>query len=85
MRIYNRYILYLVATMGLVNVALAFLGQDDISVYFVLNLIVHLVITLLFVHFNPRARRALSSVSVVLFAGFMAIVTLKVVEILSDQ
>ena len=84
MRIYNRYILYLISAMGLVNLVLAFLGQDDISIYFVLNLIVHLAITLLFVHFNPRARRTLSSVSVVLFAGFMPIVTLKVVEILSD-
>ena len=69
--------------MGLVNIVAAFLGQDDIAVYFVLNLIVHFVITLLFVRFNPRARRAIGSVSIVFFAGFVVIVTLKVVGVLS--
>jgi TRAP-type C4-dicarboxylate transport system permease small subunit len=61
---------------------LAFFGQDDLEIYFTINIIVYLVITLLYVYFNPRARRALSTITTVLFAGFMVIVVFKVMEIL---
>ncbi len=85
MRIYNKYIVSLALAGGSINTLLAFLGQKDLGVYFVLNVLAYLVITLLYVYFNPRARRALSSVSAVLFAGFMVVVVLKVVEILSGR
>ena len=71
-------------TLGLIAIVLAFLGQDDIAVYLTVMIIAHLVITLLYVHFNPRARRALSAISVVFFAGFLGVVAMKVVEILAD-
>ena len=83
MRIYNKYIVSLALATGLVNTLLAFLGQDDLGVYFTINTIVYLVITLLYVYFNPRARRALNTISVVLFAGFMVVVVLNVMEIIS--
>ncbi len=83
MRIYNKYIVSLALAAGLVNTLLAFLGQDDLGVYFTINTIVYLVITLLYVYFNPRARRALNTISVVLFAGFMVVVVLNVMEIIS--
>lgn len=82
MRIFNRLIISLVIAFGLLNAFLAFLGQDDISIYFVVNAIAYLIITLLFVYLNPRAKGALNGVSAVIFAGFMVIVTLKVIEIL---
>jgi TRAP-type C4-dicarboxylate transport system permease small subunit len=44
-----------------------------------------LLITLLYVYLNPRARRALNTVGAVLFAGFMVIVVLEVMEILSGK
>ena len=83
MRIYNKYIISLALAAGLVNTLLAALGQNDLSIYFTINTIVYLVITLLYVYLNPRARKALNTISVVLFAGFMVIVALNVMEILS--
>ena len=85
MRIYNKYIVSLALASGLINTSLACLGQNDLEIYFVINIIAYLVITLLYVYLNPRARRALSSVSVVLFTGFMVIVALKTMEILSGR
>jgi hypothetical protein len=67
----------------LVNSLLAFWGQNDLSIYFTINIIAYLAITVLYVHLNPRARRALNGIGVVLFGGFMVIVALKVMEILS--
>lgn len=85
MRIYNKYIVSLVLVSGLINTLLALFGQKDLEIYFTINIIVYLVITLLYVYFNPRARRALSTISTVLFAGFMVIVAIKVIEILSGR
>ncbi len=83
MRIYNKYIVSLALAAGLVNTLLAALGQNDLSVYFTINAVVYLIITLLYVYFNPRARRALNTISIVLFAGFMVIVALNAMEIIS--
>jgi len=82
LRIYNKYIISLALAFSLINILLAFFGQNDLEVYFVINLIAYLIITLLYTYLNPRARMALSCVGAVLFAGFMVIVALKVVEIL---
>jgi hypothetical protein len=85
LRIYNRYIFLLVVAFSSINILLAFLGQNDLVNYFVINIIAYLVITLLFVYLNPKARMALNTISVVLFAGFIVIVALKVTEILSGR
>jgi len=85
LRIYNRYILYLAIATGVVNVALGFAGQKDLSVYFAINVIAYLVITLLYVYLNPRARRALDTIGYMLFSGFLVIVAIKVVGILSGR
>ena len=83
MRIYNRYIISLVLAFGAINSILAAAGQEKLDVYFTVNLIAYLVISLLYVYLNPRARRLLSTIGVVLFGGFLVIVTLKVMEVLS--
>ena len=70
---------------GLINTLLAFAGQSDLNIYFIINIIAYLVITLLYVYFNPRARKALNSISAILFAGFMVIVVIKAMEILSGR
>ncbi len=85
MRIYNKYVVSLVLASGLINTLLAFFGQNDLGIYFTVNIIAYLVITLLYVYLNPRARRALNTVGVVLFGGFMVIVVTKVIEILSGR
>jgi predicted membrane channel-forming protein YqfA (hemolysin III family) len=85
LRTYNWYIIYLALASCLINTLLAVWGQKDLSVYFVVNVIAYLVITLLYVYLNPRARRALDTIGYMLFGGFMVIVVLKVVEILSGK
>ena len=82
MRIYNTFIIALALASCLITTLLAFLGQNDIQVYFIINTIAFMIITLLYVYFNPRARKALNTVGVVFFAGFLVIVTLKVIEII---
>ena len=82
MRIFNRFIISLVIAFGVLNSFLAFLGQKDISIYFVVDALAYLMITLLFVYLNPRAKGALNAVTTVIFSGFMVIVALKVIEIL---
>jgi hypothetical protein len=81
-RIYNRYLLFLILTTCLINVSLAFAKQTDIAVYFTVSVIAYLIITILFVYFSPGTRRTLSIVSIVFFAGFLVVVVLKVLEVL---
>ena len=85
MRIYNKYILSLVLASSLINALLAFLGQNDLGVYFIINIIAYLAITLLYAYLNPRARRTLNTIGIVLFAGFMLIIIFKVMEILPGR
>ena len=85
MRIYNKYVVSLALASGLINTILAILGQNDLGIYFTVNALAYLVITLLYAYLNPRARKALNTVGIVLFAGFVVIVSLKAVEILSGR
>ena len=82
MRIYNRYLTFLVLVSCLIDIFLAFVKQNDIAVYFTLNVIAYLTITMLFIFFSPKTRRILSVVSVVYLAGFMVVVTLKILGIM---
>jgi len=82
MKIFNNLVITLVIVFGLLNGIMAFLGQNDLSVYFIVDAIAYLIITLLYVYLNPRARGALNAVSGVIFAGFLVIVAMKVIEIL---
>ena len=85
MRIYNKYIVSLVLASGAINILLALLGQNSLEIYFIINVITYLAITLLYAYLNPRARRALNTVGVVLFAGFLVIVSLKVMKIVTGR
>jgi 1,4-dihydroxy-2-naphthoate octaprenyltransferase len=82
LRIFNRLVMSLAIAFGALNTGLAFLGQKDISVYFILDGLAFLVITLLYTYLNPRARGGLNAVSSVVFAGFLVVVVIKVIEIL---
>jgi len=85
LRIYNRYIVSLVVASCLINVLLASLGQNDLVMYFLINVLVYLMITLLFSYLNPRVKRSLNAIGAVFFAGFMVTVVIKVVDILSGK
>ena len=82
MRVFNRLIISLVIAFGVANTVMGFTGQTDLSVYYIVDAIVFLVITLLYVYLNPRPRGALNAVSAIVFAGFLVVVVLKVIEIL---
>jgi hypothetical protein len=85
LRIYNRYVLWLLLVASSINILLAILNNKDLVNYFIIHVIAYLVITLLFTYLNPRARRALNTISGALFAGFMIVVILKVMDILSGR
>ena len=82
MRIYNKYILSLAIALLSTDILLSLSGQNDLFIYFTVNLVTYLVITLLYVYFNPRARRALQFITAVLLSGFIVIAILEVIEIL---
>lgn len=68
---------------GAISSILAAFAQKKPDVYFTVNLIVYIMISPIFVYLNPGARRLLTTVSIVLFGGFLVIGALKVTEILS--
>jgi len=72
----------LVLASCLIDVILAFTRQIDIAVYFTVLVIAYLIITVLFVYFSPKTRKALSLVSIVFLAGFMVVVVLKIMEVM---
>ncbi len=82
MTIFNRYLLTLAALFALSTTILAGYGQSKLDAYFTVYVIEYLIATLFFVYLAPRARRLLDTMGYVLFAGFMVIVLLKVIEIL---
>jgi hypothetical protein len=82
MKLYNRYLLILAAVFALSTTLLATYGQDKLDAYFTAYVIEYLVVTLLFVYLDSRARRFLDGLGFVLFGGFLIIVLFKVLEIL---
>jgi hypothetical protein len=82
LRTYNQLIIVLALALGIVNGLMAWLGQNDIQFYFIADIILYLVITILYSFLNPRARNSLTVISVVFFAGLMVIIALKVIDIL---
>ncbi len=83
MKIYNSYILTVALSLLLTTIALIASGQKSLDLYYTVYIIEALVITELYVHFNTRARRGLTLVSVVLFIGFTFIMGSLVMRILT--
>jgi TctA family transporter len=82
MQLCNRYFVTLAIVLTASTVILAAYDVQRLDAYFSLYVIAYLVITLLFAHIHPRARRLLDMLGYVLFAGFLGIVAFKVAEIL---
>jgi hypothetical protein len=82
MRIYNSYILVVASLLLLTTVILAAFGTASLDVYYTLYVVEALIVTELYVYFNSRARRGLTVVSTVLFAGFLVVVLSTVLNIL---
>ena len=83
MKIYNSYILTVALSLLITTIILIAMGQNMIDVYYTVYVIEALVITELYVYFNTRARRGLSLVSAMLFAGFVSVLCLQVIKILT--
>jgi len=82
-KIYNSYILIVAILFLLTTVILVATGQNSLDIYFIAYLIEALIVTELYVYFNAKARRGLNFVSAILFGGFLFIVALQVIKILS--
>ena len=83
MKIYNNYIVTIAILLLLTTVILVAMGQNALDVYYSIYIIEALVVTELYVYFNAKARRGLSLVSVILFGGFLVIVSLQVIKVLT--
>jgi hypothetical protein len=82
MKIYNNYIILVASLLLLTTVILAAYGVNSLDIYYTLFVVEALIVTELYVYFNARARRGLTFVSTVLFAGFLVIVASAVLNIL---
>ena len=85
MTVYNKYIVSLIVASGLINAFLASFGQNSLEIYFVINIIAYLAITLFYAYINPRARRILNAIGIVLFSGCLIIVSLNVVRLVAGR
>ena len=85
MRVYNNFIATLALAFALITAVMASYEVNTLDSYFTVYTIALLVTTALYVTFSPKARRALSLVGMVAFGGFLIVVAIKVVEILSGR
>lgn len=82
MTVYSRYLLTLALFFTGTTVLLAAYNRHNLDLYFSLYLVEYLVATLVFAYLHPRARKNLNVMGIILFAGFLVIVAMKVLEIL---
>ena len=83
MKIYNGYILITAIVLLLTTIILIATGQTSLNVYYTTYILEALIITELFVCFNAKARHGLTLISAVLFGGFLLVVSLEVIKILT--
>jgi len=82
LKIYNNYVVAVASLLLLTTVVLAAVGVNSLDVYYTFYVVEALVVTELYVYFNARARRSLTVVSVVLFAGFMVVLLSAALKVL---
>jgi succinate-acetate transporter protein len=82
MRAFDKYILSLTILFLSTTVILAIVGEERLDLYFAAYLIEYLLLTLVFAHLHPKARRALNFLSFFLFIGFGLVVVSRLLEIL---
>ena len=82
MTIYNRYILIMALIFSVTSVIFAIADVSDLVLCLTIYVIESLVITELFIYLNPKARRNLNRVNVVLFGLFLVLVAVEVAGIL---
>ena len=83
MRIYNSYITIIAVLFLLTTVILVAMGQSSLGFYFALYIIEALAVTEIYVFFSTRARRGLGLVSIILLGGFLVVVSLGILRVMS--
>ncbi len=83
MRVLNSFILILAVLFSVITIGLTAFGVDSIDVYFTGYAMALIVQSALYMYFTPKARRALSLVSLAAAAGFIALISLKIFDLLS--
>ncbi len=71
MRIYNLYIISLSGVLLLSSVVMTAMNADSLSNYYSVFTLEAFCITELFVHLDPKAKRGLGVVSVLMFTAFL--------------
>ncbi len=82
LRISDRYVFSLALVYMFTTVSLSFYGGSGLDLYVSLYIVEFFILTLLHSPFNPRAQKMVNVLSYALFAVFIVIVALKVLEIL---
>jgi hypothetical protein len=77
LKVYTGYLLSLSAAFSVINIVLAFFGQDAPAIYFIINTIAFFVISLAF-NLYFRSPPALQALSGVILAGFLFFLALKI-------
>jgi len=83
MKIYNGYILIITTLFLLTTVILAALGQKQLEYYYIAYIVEAIIVIEIYVHFNARTRSGLNPVSNLLSGGFLVILSLQVIKILT--
>jgi hypothetical protein len=65
----------------IVNVLSAFMGLRDWHIYFVIDAVIYLAVSLFFIHLGGRIRIILSSLGIVVAIGFVVITIYKLIAI----
>jgi membrane-associated protease RseP (regulator of RpoE activity) len=82
LRLAERYLISLATVYMVTTAALSAFNESRLDLYVSLYILEYFVATLLHSPLNPRAQKVLNALGYALFAVFMAIVALKVLEIL---
>ena len=82
MRIHRTVIMSLAAAFLGATVLLAFFGQSDLAVYFIVYTIVYLIIMWFNMNLNPKSVAAVKRMTAVMFATSAFVMAFKIIEIL---
>ena len=83
MRASYKLILTMVTILTAVNVLVIFLGGQNADQFIIANGLAYFIVALFFYDSGPKIKSYLNIVSAVVFTVFLAVVALKVIELLS--
>jgi len=81
--LYNKCILIMALIFSVTSVVFAIAAVSNLGLCLTIYVIESLILTELFIYLNPKARRNLNRVNIVLFGLFLVLVAFEVVGILT--